>query len=88
MRPSGLRKSHDFSAFVKCFTCGIINRLAKHFHVIVVLDEYYLRVPARDEQAEEWVFWHDIVLFLSDEMREDMSKKVVDIDDGNVQSER
>ena len=48
-----ITQSHHLSAFVESLSCGIVDRLADHLHIIISVHLYDLRVTARNQQAKE-----------------------------------
>ena len=50
---SRVRQSKHFGTFIERLTCCVVNSLTDNSHTVISFDLHYLRVTARDEEAEE-----------------------------------
>lgn len=88
VRPSGIGETHYLGALVERFAGGVVDGLAKNFHIVVVLYQNQLGIATGDKQAEKRVFRHAVVWFAAHEMAEHMAMEVVYVDDGDAQTQR
>ena len=83
VRTAGVGEAEHFGALVEGFARGIVDGLPDYLHVERGTHEHYLRVTARNQEAEEGELRHFGSGVGLDKMGEDVAVEMVDVHGGN-----
>lgn len=83
-RATRVAEIHYLGGFVDGLACGVVDGLAQYLHVEMAVQEYYLRVPARHEEAYHRELG-PLGAVAPNEMGQDMRLQVVDLDHGDAE---